>query len=78
MASTKKSQAGFKQSALLKWVRPGNYCSQKAENAISNTLYFKIFRGSMPLDPPPLAARAFGTPNWLPPPPPINLMLLRH
>ena len=53
MASTKKSQAGFKQSALLKWVRAGNYCSQKAENAISNTLYFKIFRGGMPLDPPP-------------------------
>ena len=77
MASTKKNQAGFKQSALLKWVRPGNYCSQKAENTISNTLYFKIFRGSMHLDPPP-AARAFGTPNWLPPPPPINLILPRH
>ena len=77
MTSTKKNQAGFKQSALLKWVRPGNYCSQKAENAISNTLYFKIFRGSMPLD-PRLAARAFGTPNWLPPPPPIKLILLRH
>ena len=68
MASTKKNQAGIKQSALLKWVRPGNYCSQKAENAISNTLCFKIFRASMPRT--PLAARAFGTPDWHPTPAP--------
>ena len=39
----------------------------RSEDAISETLNFKIFRGSIPW-----------TPVILPPPPPINLTLLRN
>ena len=46
----------------------------KAENAISETLYFMNFQGTMPLDPPlsPQAARTFGACDCAPPPQ-INL-----
>ena len=64
---------GFNDFCHLKIA--GNWCSRKAENAISETLYFKIFCGSMPPDPSssPRLLR-----SWLPPPPPLNLTLLRH
>ena len=47
----------------------GNKCPLKAENAILETLYFKILRGSRPPDP-------WLRRSWLDPP--INLPLLWH
>ena len=66
MASTKKNQAGINKVEVtypisdfsqVKFAE--NLCPQKAENGFSETLYFKIFRGSMPRI--HLAAQAFGT-----------------
>ena len=58
------------------WLQQRRIITRKAESAFSETLYFKIFGGSM--FPDPLAARAFGARDYPPPPPPINLTLLRH
>ena len=67
MASTKKNQAGIKQSALLKWVRPGNHCSQRLKMLFQIPYISKSSGGACPWT--PLAARAFGTPDCPPPPP---------
>ena len=54
---------GFNDFCHLKIA--GNWCSRKAENAISETLYFKTFRRSMPSDPP---SSSRPRRSWLPPP----------
>ena len=45
----------------------------KAENAISETLYFMNFQGTMPLDPPPPPKQPAPLVLVIVPPPPINL-----
>ena len=65
-ASTKKNQAGINKVEVAYPINDfsqvkiaGNLCPQKAKNGFSETLYFKIFQGSMPRT--RLAAHAFGT-----------------
>ena len=48
------------------WLQQRRIITRKAESAFSETLYFKIFGGSM--FPDPLAARAFGARDYPPPP----------
>ena len=69
MASTKKNQAGINNVEVTYPINDfsqlkiaGNLCSQKAENAFSETLYFKIVHRSMPRT--CLEACTFGARDW--------------